>query len=73
MAEPGEFLAFNEAVKEFSVSVHTLRDRIRTGELAVWSDPLDRRRRLLRRSDLDSYAAPRRADGRRPSDPVRAA
>jgi len=62
MDRSGEYLAFNEAAKLLNVSGFTLRGRIAAGELTVWVDPLDRRRRLLRRRDLDRYARPRRRE-----------
>ncbi len=62
MDQTGEFLPMNEAAKRLGISEFTIRGRIAAGELAVWVDPLDRRRRLLRRRDLDRYARPRRQE-----------
>ena len=62
MDRTGEYLTLNEAAKRLGISAFTVRGRIAAGELAVWVDPLDRRRRLLRRRDLDRYARPRRQE-----------
>jgi len=62
MDRTGEYLPLNEAAKRLGISGFTIRRRIAAGELAVWVDPLDRRRRLIRRRDLDRYAKPRRQE-----------
>lgn len=54
-----DYLPLNEAARRLGISEFTMRRRIAEGELPVWTDPLDRRRRLLRRRDLDRYAKPR--------------
>ena len=57
-----DYLPLTEAAKRLGISEFTMRRRIAAGELSVWTDPLNRRRRLLRRRDLDRYAKPRRLD-----------
>ncbi len=54
-----DYLPLGEAAKRLGISEFTMRRRIAEGEFAVWVDPLDRRRRLLRRRDLDRYKRPR--------------
>ncbi len=53
------FVAVAEAARRLGVGPRTLRRRLRSGELATWGDPLDRRRILLRVDDLDGFGDPR--------------
>ena len=54
-----DFVAVAEAARRLGVAPKTLRRRIRSGALATWGDPLDRRRILVRVDDLDRFGAPR--------------
>ncbi len=56
---PDDFVGVSAAARELGTTRFTLGQRVRDGEIQVWVDPLDRRRRLLRRSDLARLAAPR--------------
>jgi hypothetical protein len=47
-----EFIGSNEAARRLGVAPLTLRQRIRRGEVPVFEDPLDARRRLIRTADL---------------------
>ncbi len=49
-----EFVGSNEAAKRLGVAPLTLRQRIRRGELPIFLDPLDSRRRLVRTADLEA-------------------
>lgn len=52
--EAEEFITSHEAAKRLGVAPLTLRQRVRRGELPVFLDPLDSRRRLVRATDLES-------------------
>ena len=54
---PDTFLPITEAAKRLGVSCFTLRRRIAEGELDAFANPLDRRARLVRTTDLERYAA----------------
>jgi len=56
-----EFLTMSEAARAAGLSEPALRRRVQRGELTVYADPLDWRRRLIRSSDLAGYLAGRRA------------
>ena len=49
-----EFLPTLEASSYLGVDPGTLRRRITRGDLAVHRDPLDDRRKLIRRTDLEA-------------------
>ena len=55
----GEYIGSAEAARRCGVSEWTLRQRVRRGDVAVYRDPLDDRRRLLRVADLERLAAPK--------------
>lgn len=55
------FLDVKAAREYLGCSRWLLWDRIRRGELPYISDPLDRRRRLIRRSDLEMLKTIREA------------
>lgn len=63
---PSDLVGISAAARELGTTRFTLGQRIRDGELQVWVDPLDRRRRLLRRSELARLAAPRRQEAPMP-------
>jgi len=48
-----EFVGSNQAARILGVAPLTLRQRVRKGEVPVFEDPLDARRRLIRTSDLE--------------------
>ena len=50
-----------EAARQLNVSPPTLRKRIRRGELEVFIDPLNDRKRLVRVTDLEPLRHPRPA------------
>jgi hypothetical protein len=54
-----ELLTYEQAAKRFCVSVDVLRRRARAGELSVYIDSRDRRRRLVAPADLDALFHPR--------------
>ena len=56
---PDEFLTCREAARRLGVSGHLLTRRTRRGELPVYRDPVDHRRHLIRRADLEAFARPR--------------
>lgn len=63
-----EFIGSNEAAKRLGVAPLTLRQRIRRGEILVFVDPLDDRRKLIRRSDLEALRTPRPARREQPAE-----
>ena len=48
-----EFIGSRRAAALLGVAPMTLRRRIRRGEVPVFEDPLDARRRLIRMADLE--------------------
>ncbi len=58
----GQWVDLSDAARVLGVARITLRQRIVSGELEAFSDPLDRRRRLIRRRDLLRFAKPRREE-----------
>ena len=59
MTVDGPFLSLSEAAKRVDVSRMSLRRRVNRGELDVFEDPLDGRKRLVRTADLDRLRQPR--------------
>ena len=53
MESSEQFIGSNEAARRLGVAPLTLRQRIRRGEVPVFEDPLDARRRLIRTADLE--------------------
>ena len=62
------YIPMTQAAKTLRISEPTLRRRIRGGELTVYSDPCDRRRKLVRKSDLERFRAITPSDGQREED-----
>jgi hypothetical protein len=54
-------IGFNEASRRFGVSLEVLRRRVQRGELTLYRDPLDDRRKLLKVRDLEAMRRPRLA------------
>ncbi len=54
-----EWVPLNVAAREIGLSRVTLRQRITSGDLRTWDNPLDRRQRLLRRRDVERFMKPR--------------
>jgi hypothetical protein len=52
--EQQEFIGSKEAARRLGVAPLTLRQRIRRGEVPIFEDPLDARRRLVRMADLEA-------------------
>lgn len=48
-----EFISYDQAVRETGLSWHTLRRRLAAAGIAVYSDPVDSRRRVFPRAALD--------------------
>ena len=53
-----EYLTMAQAARRLGVSMPTLRERVRRGEIVVYSNPVDRRSRLVALADLASFAHP---------------
>jgi excisionase family DNA binding protein len=68
-----EFVSMNEAARRLGVSDFLLRRRVADGSLDAWLDPLDRRRRLLRREDIERLATHRPLAPRKEQTPMPAA
>jgi hypothetical protein len=62
-----EFLSMREATRQYGITRPTLLRRVRELRLPVYVDGLDRRRRWLRRSDLQELMRRRRV-GSAPDD-----
>ena len=56
---PGQFIGLLAAATDLGCAPQTLRKRVRSGDLPVFSNPLDRRCRLVRIADLDRLRQPR--------------
>lgn len=54
------YLTLGQAGQYLGVSRWLVWDRVRRGELPTFSDPLDRRRRLVRQADLEQLREIRR-------------
>ncbi len=67
-----EFLPFDRVAQESGVTPWTLRRRLRQAGLPLWSDPTDRRRRLIRLADVDALTTPQRI-GAKEREPMTAA
>jgi len=57
---PRSFVGLLAAAEDLGCAPETLRKRIRSGELTIWSDPLDRRQKLIDTTDLDRLRMPHR-------------
>jgi excisionase family DNA binding protein len=53
-----EFVSVSEAAERTGINPHTLDRRLSRGEIEVYRDNRDRRRRLIRVADLDRLAQP---------------
>lgn len=62
--ESEKYVSSLDAARQLGVAPLTLRQRIRRGEVPVFEDPLDARRRLIRSSDMEVLRQPRPADRR---------
>lgn len=58
MTEPTELLPVTDAARRFGVSEPTFRRRVRDGNLPLFADPRDRRRKLVRIADVDRLGSP---------------
>ncbi len=56
---PGQFVTIGEAQRRVGLSSPTFRDRVRRGEIVVFSNPRDRRSRLVAVDDLEKLLTPR--------------
>jgi len=54
-----EFIGCTDAVQRYDIDHRTLRRRIHRGDLEVYRDPLDDRRKLLKVSDIERLATPK--------------
>jgi excisionase family DNA binding protein len=53
-----EFVTMGEAARTLRVHPMTLSQRIARGQIRAFIDPHDRRRRLIRKEDLDAALCP---------------
>ncbi len=60
-----EFVTMAEAQVILGVSNYTIWRMVRDGELQAYQSSVDRRRKMLRRSDLDKLLEMRPVDGRK--------
>jgi len=60
-AEPTDFLTFGDAAREGKTSLRLLRRAVRDGHLEVYTDPMDRRLKLVSREQLQTLRRPRAA------------
>ena len=59
----GEYVTITEAAARLGVSDPALRRRVLAGDLVTFTNPRDRRSRLIRLADLEAYMVPRRLGG----------
>ena len=59
-----EFVTMREAQEELGVSNYTIWRMVREGELTAYQSLLDRRRKMIRRADLDKLRELRPIDRR---------
>lgn len=59
--DKNELVTSGEAARRLGVSPPTLRKRIQRGELEIYIDPLNDRKRLVRVTDLEPLRHPRLA------------
>ena len=62
MTEQSGLIPMTLAARRFGVSEPTFRRRVREGGLAVFADPRDRRRKLVRVADVDRLDTLGRSD-----------
>ncbi len=55
----GQFVTIGEAQRRIGVSHPTFRNRVRRGEIATFTNPRDRRSRLVAVEDLERLLTPR--------------
>ncbi len=60
-----EFVTMKEAQDELGVSNYTMWRMVRDGELTAYQSSLDRRRKMIRRADLDALRELRPIDRRK--------
>ncbi len=53
------YVTLAEARRKLGISGDTLRRRLRQGEITLYSNPTDRRSRLVRIDELERHATPR--------------
>ena len=53
-----EYIGCNQAARKYGVALLTLRRSVQRGDLALYTDPLDDRRKLLRVADLEALRRP---------------
>jgi excisionase family DNA binding protein len=53
-----ELIGHREASRRYGISVPTIARRVREGQLEVFVRPIDRRRRLIRVTDLERLMEP---------------
>jgi len=58
-----EFLTIKAAAQWLGVSDPALRRRVLAGDLVTFTNPRDRRARLIRLSELEAYAVPKPTAG----------
>ena len=59
MPVQGEFLSLKEAQDYLSVSKTKMWNLVKSGVLTAYSDPLDKRKKLVRRDDIEKLKQPR--------------
>jgi len=56
-----QYLTISQAARRLGVSDPAMRRRVHGGELPLYTNPADKRVRLIRQADLDAYAVPKPA------------
>lgn len=57
-----EFMTMAEAADALGISNATIWRRVKSGEIEAFESQLDRRRKLIRRSDIEQMLAPVKLD-----------
>ena len=63
MSTTGEYLTIKAAARWLGVSGPAMRRRLHSGDLATFTNPRDKRARLVRLADLEEYAIPKPTGG----------
>ena len=61
----GEYVNMSEAAERLGMSYPAFRRRVESGDVATFTNPWDRRGRLVLIRDLEAYAVPKPAAARR--------
>lgn len=61
-----EYIGINEAMRRYGMAVLTIRKRVARGDLTLYRDPLDDRRKLVKVSEMEALRTASPAPMHRP-------